>query len=676
MRRAKSVLYLFALAVCLARPFAAVAAGDPVAGGVLFHTAFTGLSFYGPLSCSTSGCHGGYTGANNPNNVRAGANRPDVILTAINSNTGNMGVFSGRLSSKDLDDLAAYIAAPNVTGGSPTVSVSAATLAFGDQTVGTTGIAKAVTLSNTGSGPLSITGVSASGDFVQTNDCGTAVAAGASCTINVSFRPTAPGTRSGTLVVIDDAVGSPHTVALSGTAVNAGGVTLSTTSLSFASQAVGTSSAAQSVTLTSNGSAALTVSSVAISNGSGDFAQTNDCTTVAAGASCVIAVTFAPAAEGERTGMLTITDSGAGSPRTVGLLGTGVAVKASKPPTLAQASVVKEIGPLASPAYRVVVGPEGNLWFTETSAGKIVRMTLQGAITEYAIPSANSQPKEIVVGSDGNLWFTESAGDKIGKLTPAGALTEYPLAAGSRPGGIAAGPDGNLWFTEDGSNKIGRISTDGIVTEYSAGLSSASGLTDIAAGSDGNLWFTATTNRVGRIDPTSGAITEYDLPTAGNDPTAIVAGPDGALWFTMTNANKIGRIDPQSGRIAEYSGLTPMSGPTDIVADPPGGQFWFCEATAGRVAAISTDGDVTEYSLSSSGTQPTGVVIGPDKNLWVTEVAVNKVLAMATVVSGPSTTPAPSSAGYGGGAADVELLALLALSLLFLSRRKGAALNL
>jgi hypothetical protein len=60
----------------------------------------------------------------------------------------------------------------------------------------------------------------------------------------------------------------------------------------------------------------------------------------------------------------------------------------------------------------------------------------------------------------------------------------------------------------------------------------------------------------------------------------------------------------------------------------------------------------------------------------VTEVAVNKVLAMATVVSGPSTTPAPSSAGYGGGAADVELLALLALSLLFLSRRKGAALNL
>jgi hypothetical protein len=114
MRRRKfaGVLYLFVLVVSLIRPSLTVAAGDPIAGEVLFNTLFTGLSFYGPLSCSTSGCHGGYTGANNPNNVKNGANNPTIIQNAINNNSGGMGVFSGKFSTTDLEDIAAYIANP------------------------------------------------------------------------------------------------------------------------------------------------------------------------------------------------------------------------------------------------------------------------------------------------------------------------------------------------------------------------------------------------------------------------------------------------------------------------------------------------------------------------------------------------------------------------------------
>jgi hypothetical protein len=63
-------------------------------------------------------------------------------------------------------------------------------------------------------------------------------------------------------------------------------------------------------------------------------------------------------------------------------------------------------------------------------------------------------PDGIAAGPDGALWFTEEDGNKIGRITTDGLITEYPLpTAKSFPVGITAGPDGALWFT-DGRNKI------------------------------------------------------------------------------------------------------------------------------------------------------------------------------------------------------------------------------
>src|SRR5205807_545031 len=97
--------------------------------------------------------------------------------------------------------------------------------------------------------------------------------------------------------------------------------------------------------------------------------------------------------------------------------------------------------------------------------------------TEFSVFSFNSQPHGITVGPDGNLWFTETSTDKIGRITPGGVVTEFSsgITADSGPYYITAGPDGNLWFTEFFGNKIGKITTTGTVTEYSAGLSSGSG---------------------------------------------------------------------------------------------------------------------------------------------------------------------------------------------------------
>ena len=92
-----------------------------------------------------------------------------------------------------------------------------------------------------------------------------------------------------------------------------------------------------------------------------------------------------------------------------------------------------------------------------------------GTIKEFPIPT-KSAPFAITAGPDGNLWFTEvtAGAGQIGRLTPSGRFTVFPVpTASSMPEGITAGPDGNLWFTESGSNKIGRITPAGSITEFS-----------------------------------------------------------------------------------------------------------------------------------------------------------------------------------------------------------------
>jgi len=81
------------------------------------------------------------------------------------------------------------------------------------------------TLTNTGNGPLNITSMRLVGDFAQTSNCGATLSAGVACVFSITFTPTAPGTRTGTLAVIDNASGSPHLLALSGNGV--GGFQLS-----------------------------------------------------------------------------------------------------------------------------------------------------------------------------------------------------------------------------------------------------------------------------------------------------------------------------------------------------------------------------------------------------------------------------------------------------------------
>jgi VCBS repeat protein/HYDIN/CFA65/VesB family protein/centrosomal CEP192-like protein len=230
-------------------------------------------------------------------------------------------------------------------------------LNFEAQPVQTTSAAQEVTMTNIGNASLSLTSVTANGDFAETNTCGGTVAIGRNCNVAVMFTPTTAGTRTGMLIFTDNVLTSPQIVDLTGTGQTVQPtVNLSASSLTLGSQLVKSTSAAQAVTLTNSGNAALMISSVAVN---GVFAETNTCgSSLAASSNCVIKVTFTPKAAGSRTGTLTITDNAPGSPQTVALAGTGqdFSIGAASP-----SSTSATVTAGGSASYQLSITPSGGL---------------------------------------------------------------------------------------------------------------------------------------------------------------------------------------------------------------------------------------------------------------------------------------------------------------------------
>ncbi|HWY20406.1 MAG TPA: choice-of-anchor D domain-containing protein [Candidatus Acidoferrum sp.] len=217
---------------------------------------------------------------------------------------------------------AAYGALPFVVASAPIVTPTPQTLSFSSQLVNTTSSNKTVTLKNNGTASVTINSISATGNFaVASNTCGSSLNAGASCTVNVNFKPTISGSLTGSLAISDSAPDSPQTVALSGTGNLP--LTISPATLSLGTVTVGHSSTAKTVSLTNNESTTLSFSFSASGNYSTNSSGTTCGVSLASKAKCNIAVTFTPTANGSINGAVTITDTAGFSPQLVGLSGTG-----------------------------------------------------------------------------------------------------------------------------------------------------------------------------------------------------------------------------------------------------------------------------------------------------------------------------------------------------------------
>ncbi len=246
---------------------------------------------------------------------------------------GGAGQGSGALTFSHAGGSAATVSmtGTGTQATSPSLAASPPLAAFGNVTVGQTSAATAFTITNTGGAAATSVALANSngGEFVVSgNTCGATLAAGASCSLSVAYAPGAAGSDSTTLT-FTYAGGGALAISLTGTGVastpppGTGQLSLPAV-ISMPDTTVGTASASQVVTLGNVGTVAVSVSSITSANAAEFVVSGSTCSTVSAGSSCTFGVTFAPAAAGARSGTITVTSTGAGSPQAIMVSGNGL----------------------------------------------------------------------------------------------------------------------------------------------------------------------------------------------------------------------------------------------------------------------------------------------------------------------------------------------------------------
>jgi hypothetical protein len=212
------------------------------------------------------------------------------------------------------------------SGGTAPLTFSPASLSFTNVLVGSTSSGKTVTVTNSTTGAINISGIVASGNYAAIGSgaapCNGSLAAKSKCTFSVTFSPAEVGTTAGTISITDNAVIDPQYYKVTGVAVLP--VTLTPASLTFPSQVVGTSSSAFKVTLTNNQNVTLNINGIVPS---GDYAITSDGTNPCGSSApalgkCTFGVIFAPTATGTIKGVVTVSTDTRSSPQEIKLTGT------------------------------------------------------------------------------------------------------------------------------------------------------------------------------------------------------------------------------------------------------------------------------------------------------------------------------------------------------------------
>lgn len=290
--------------------------------------AFSAISLGGPQAAYFT--LGGSCATQTP--VAAGAS----CTVTVRAQPASAGAFSGTLTlaSNASNGNVAVSLSGTASAAAPALAANPSALAFGSQAVGGAATTQTVTLSNTGNVPLNFTAITVTGAASITlgsgGTCGATLAQGASCTVALSFAPTAQGNVAATLVVRSNAPELQVAVTGSGTTAAAARPTLSNAGpLAYADTQVGQATAAQRITLTNEGSAALKIGSLVLGGShAGDFTLGGSCTvgaTVSPGANCTLEPAFKPTAAGARSADLVLVTDG-GVQFSVRLGGNGVAV--------------------------------------------------------------------------------------------------------------------------------------------------------------------------------------------------------------------------------------------------------------------------------------------------------------------------------------------------------------
>jgi FG-GAP-like repeat/Abnormal spindle-like microcephaly-assoc'd, ASPM-SPD-2-Hydin len=311
-------------------------------GGIVVFLGNGDGSFQGPSYYSTTGVDGGQSFISDLNldgkldvAMPSGAgidvfwgNGDGTLQPAQFFASGESGwMAEGDLNNDGLPDFAlatSFYTTTMLNTGVVSISPTTAPLTFPSQTINTVSKQQSLKLKNQGKASISISSMKLTGPFAMKSSCGKSLAAGAACSLSVTFDPKAAGTANGLITINDGASSKPQFVDLTGTAT---AVEVAPVSLTFPSENIGKRSVPQIVTAINEGKAAITFNSVYIGGKDDkDFSATGNCTgSLAPGASCQMSVTFDPTEGGPRSAALYFElPTGSISPAPVALSGTGL----------------------------------------------------------------------------------------------------------------------------------------------------------------------------------------------------------------------------------------------------------------------------------------------------------------------------------------------------------------
>lgn len=518
-----------------------------------------------------------------------------------------------------------------------TGTVSPPSLTFASQPQATASSAQAVTLTNTGGIVLLPTSITASGDFAETDNCvSAAINTGASCTIQVTFSPTATGDRSGVLTIEGNLSGGNIMVSLSGTGAPAGVVTLTPPSIDFGSVEAGTTSAPLSITAENSGGSPVAISSVTVT---GPFVlSTNSCGDISLEPStdCQLAVEFNPATAGSVTGTLTMVD--AVGTQTVQLTGTGTA-----PPT-------DTLSPTSLTFPGTVIGVD--------SAAQTITLSNTGGnpLTSIAVtvtgPFQQSNNCTTQLAGPANcsinaVFLPTAAGTQTGTLTVTDILRTQTISlqgTGLLPPAFTVSPT-SLTFS---GQQVGIVSAPQVLTVTNSGGAAMANVGFQISGTSASNFATGTTTCGASLDAGANCTVQVTFT-----PSASGAA-QGTLTITSSTQQVKAVTVPLNGTGASVAGLS-ATPPTLTFAAIALGQ-----TSAAQTVTVTNNGGSPAAGLSLGVTGPfalaqnscgsslaggasctTGVVFAP--------MQTGALSGALTVTSTSMTTPATVALNGIGG---------------------------
>jgi virginiamycin B lyase len=241
---------------------------------------------------------------------------------------------------------------------------------------------------------------------------------------------------------------------------------------------------------------------------------------------------------------------------------------------------------------------------------------------------AGAGPHDVYPAPDGAVWFTAQSAGKLGRLDPrTGKSDLIALGPDASPHGVIVGPDGAAWVTEGGQNAIARVDPTTLSVNLfplpkerrNANLNTAS--FDLR----GVLWFTGQNGIYGRLDTKTGAMAVFDAPR-GAGPYGIATTPDGQVFFASLAGNYLGQIDLKTGAATVLEPPVPRQGARRVWSDSHG-VLWITGWNSGDLFRYdSKTNSWARWHLPGDGPQPYAVYVDEADAVWVSDWGANAIL--------------------------------------------------